>query len=77
MGYGTRGAMAGRMLNRYKRHCKAAGALLMRGGYTDTGKKKKARDGLLKWQGWREAKNRQNTSGAGLWLAPFFRHFIQ
>ena len=39
------------MLNRYKRHCKAADALLMPGWYTDTGKKQKARDGLLKWQG--------------------------
>ena len=43
--------MAGRILNRYKSHCKAADALLMAGGYTDTGKKKKAREGRLKWQG--------------------------
>ena len=35
----------------HKRHCKAAEAILTPGGYTDTGKKKKAREGLLKWQG--------------------------
>ena len=43
--------MAGRILNRRKRHYKANSALLMAGRYTDIGKKQKAREGLLKWQG--------------------------
>ena len=38
-------------INRHKCHYKAADAILMAVGYTDIGKKKKAREGLLKWQG--------------------------
>ena len=56
--------MAGRILNRHKRHCKAADALLMAGGYTDTGKKQKSREGLLKWQGGREAKKQTKVQAA-------------
>ena len=43
--------MAGRILSRYKRHCKACHALLISGRYTDTSKKQKAREGRLKLQG--------------------------
>ena len=65
MDHGTRGAMAGGVLNRRKCHYKAADALLMYGGYTDTGKKQKAREGLLKWQGGREAKNQTKHKRRG------------
>ena len=59
--------MAGRILNRHKRHYKAADALLMPGGYTDTGKKQKARDGLLKWQGGHKMKIQYASYGVTVW----------
>ena len=59
--------MAGRILNRYKRHCKASDALLVRGGYTDTGKKKKSREGLLKWQGGHKMKIQYTSYGVTIW----------
>ena len=71
MGYGTRGVMAGRILNRYKRHYKAAEAILIFGGYTDIGKKQKAREGRLKLQGGREAKTDKTQAARALQLAPF------
>ena len=72
MGYGTRGAMAGRILNRHKRHYKAADAILIPVVYTNIGKKKKGREWLLKWQGGREAKKTDKIQAArALRLAPF------
>ena len=59
--------MAGRILNRYKRHYNAADALLMPGGYTDTGKKQKGRDGLLKWQGEHKMKIQYTSYGVAVW----------
>lgn len=42
------------------------------------GKKQKGHEGLLKWQGGREAKKQTKTQAArALRLAPFFRHFVQ
>ena len=55
------------MLNRYKRHCKAADAILMPGVYTDTGKKKKARDGPLKWQGGHKMKIQYTSYSVTVW----------
>ena len=76
MGYGARGVMAGGVLNRRKCHYKAADAILMHGWYTDICKKQKAREGLLKWQGGRETKNRQKTQAARLFgLRRFFPSF--
>ena len=59
--------MAGRILNRYKCHYKAADAILMRGGYTDIGKKKKAREGLLKWQGGHKMKIQYTSYCVTVW----------
>ena len=59
--------MAGRILNRYKRHCKAADALLMRGVYTGMRKKQKARDGLLKWQGGHKMKIQYTSYCVTVW----------
>ena len=59
--------MAGRVLNRHKRYFKARDALLMRGGYTDTGKKKKSRDGLLKWQGGHKMKIQYTSYCVTVW----------
>ena len=60
--------MAGRILNRYKRHCKAADALLMYGWYTDIGKKQKAREGLLKWQGGHKMKIQYTSYCVTVWM---------
>lgn len=43
--------MAGRVLDRRKRYYKAADGLVMVEGIRYIGKKQKAREGLLKWQG--------------------------
>ena len=59
--------MAGRVLNRCKCHYKAADTILMPGGYTDTGKKQKARDGLLKWQGGHKMKIQYTSYGVAVW----------
>ena len=59
--------MAGGILNRHKRHCKAADALLMYGGYTDIGSQQKARDGLLKWQGWHKMKIQYTSYCVTVW----------
>ena len=60
--------MAGRILNSHKRHYKAADALLMYGWYTDTGKKKKAREGLLKWQGGHKMKIQYTSYSVTAWM---------
>lgn len=67
MGHGTRGAMAGRVLNRHKRHCKAGDVLVMTGGYTDIGKKQKARAGRLKWQGGHKVNIQYASYGVTAW----------
>ena len=59
--------MAGRILNRRKCHYKAADAILMPGWYTDIGKKKKARDGLLKWQGGHKMKIQYTSYCVTVW----------
>ena len=59
--------MAGRILNRHKSHYKAADAILMAGRYTDTGKKQKARDGLLKWQGGHKMKIQYTSYCVTVW----------
>ena len=59
--------MAGRILNHYKRHCKAADSILIPGGYTDIGKKKKAREGLLKWQGGHKVKIQYASYSVTAW----------
>ena len=48
----------------------------MYGWYTDTGKKKKVREGLLKWQGGREAKKQTKHKRRGPFgLRRFFSLF--
>ena len=59
--------MAGRILNRYKRHYKAADGLLMAGGDTDIGKKQKSREGLLKWQGGHKVNIQYASYGVTAW----------
>ena len=59
--------MAGRILNRHKRHCKAADVLVMTGGYTYIGKKQKAREGRLKWQGGHKMKIQYTSYGVAVW----------
>lgn len=59
--------MAGRILNRHKSHYKAADAFLMAGWYTDRGKKKKAREGLLKWQGGHKMKIQYTSYCVTVW----------
>ena len=59
--------MAGRILNRHKRHYKAADALLMYGGHTDTGKKQKAREGRLKLQGGHKMKIQYTSYCVTVW----------
>ena len=39
----------------------------MAGGYTDTGKKQKARDGLLKWQGGHKMKIQYTSYCVTVW----------
>ena len=59
--------MAGRILNRHKRHCKAADALLLSGWYMDISKKQKAREGLLKWQGGHKMKIQYTSYCVTVW----------
>ena len=54
-------------IKRYKGHYKAADAILMRGGYTDIGKKQKGRDGLLKWQGGHKMKIQYTSYSVTAW----------
>lgn len=60
--------MAGRILNRRKCHYKAADALLMSGGYTDTGKKQKAREGRLKLQGGHKVNIQYTSYCVTVWI---------
>ena len=59
--------MAGRVLSHRKCHYKAHSALLMAGWYADIGKKQKARDGLLKWQGGHKMKIQYTSYGVAVW----------
>lgn len=59
--------MAERVLNRRKCHCKAGDVLVVTGGYTDIGKKKKAREGLLKWQGGHKMKIQYTSYSVTVW----------
>ena len=63
--------MARGVLNRRKRHCKAADALLMRGGYTDTGKKKKPVKAVKMARRARSKKTDKIQAARALQLAPF------
>ena len=60
--------MAGGILNRHKRHYKAAGALLMAGWYTDIGKKKKSREGRLKLQGEHKVNIQYTSYSVTAWI---------
>ena len=58
--------MAGRILNRYKRHCKAADAILIAEGIRIQARRK-ARDGPLKWQGGHKMKIQYTSYGVTVW----------
>ena len=55
------------MLNRYKRHCKAADAILMAEGIRIQARSKKAREGLLKWQGGHKMKIQYTSYCVTVW----------
>ena len=59
--------MAGRILNRYKRHYKAADAILMAEGIRIQARSKKSREGLLKWQGGHKMKIQYTSYGVTVW----------
>ena len=59
--------MAGRILNRHKRHYKAADAILMAEGIRIQARRK-ARDGLLKWQGGHKVNIQYTSYSVTAWM---------
>ena len=59
--------MAWRILNRHKRHYKAADAILMAEGIRIQARSKKSCEGLLKWQGGHKMKIQYTIYGVTVW----------
>ena len=60
--------MAGRILNRYKSHYKAADTILLPEGIRIQARSKKAREGLLKWQGGHKMKIQYISYDVTVWM---------